>query len=271
MLSWEAYLRWNDEALLVEYTDDDKASWHTIYDYMAKDEQQDDKYVKAMSFTAPADGTYRLRFTSKMQNGLDNFQGFAPAPSTAVKETWHISYTFHYHGASGEESEEGTEDIEVEFDGNDVAFNFPNPFTGNAWMRGTRYEQDNIVYYIFPMGQYVGKYQGETIYYCGGANDTLTDMLFFYNDDDKAFFNFEHVLLNASTTSIALWAYFTDVVIYKDQKPVIEPDPDPTGISSLTTNPSLKGEESRYNLRGQRVNSSYKGIVIQNGKKYLVR
>lgn len=265
VLSWDAYLRWNDETLLVEYTDDDEATWHTIYNYKAEDEQQGDKYVKAMSFTAPADGTYRLRFTSKFQNGIDNFYGFAPAPSTAVKETWHISYTFHYNGTNGEQSEEDTEDIEVEFDGNKVGFNFPNPFTGNAWMYGTRYEQDNIVYYIFPMGQYVGQYQGENIYYCGGANNTLADMQFFYNDDDKAFFNFEYVLLNSSTTSISLWAYFSDVVIYKNEKPIIEP----SGIESFIPAPSPKGEGSLYNLRGQKVDGSYKGIVIRNGKKYL--
>ena len=28
VLSWEAYLRWSDEPLLVEYTDDDEATWH---------------------------------------------------------------------------------------------------------------------------------------------------------------------------------------------------------------------------------------------------
>lgn len=262
VLTWDAYLRWSDESLLVEYTTDDQ-TWTTLYDYKAADEQQGDKYVKAMSFTAPVEGTYRLRFTAKYQNGVDNFCGFALAPSTAVKETWHISYTFHYNSAGGEQSEEDTEDIEVEFDGDKVGFNFPNPFNGKAWMYGTRYEQDDIVYYIFPMGQYVGQYQGESIYYCGGANDTLADMQFFYNDDDKAFFNFEHVLLNGSTTSISLWAYFSDVVIYKNEKPIIEP----SGIESLT--PSPKGKGSLYNLRGQKVDASYKGIVIQNGKKYL--
>ena len=137
VLTWDAYLRWSDESLLVEYTADNQ-TWHTIYNYKAQDENQDDKYVKAMSFTAPADGTYRLRFTSKMQNGLDNFSGFALAPSTAVKETWHISYTFHYNSAAGEQSEEATEDMEVEFDGDKVGFNFPNPFSGNAWMYGTK-------------------------------------------------------------------------------------------------------------------------------------
>ena len=43
---------------------------------------------------------------------------------------------------------------------------------------------------------------------------------------------------------------------------------DPTGISTpvmVTTT----GDGYTYNLQGQRVDSSYKGIVIKNGKKYL--
>ena len=43
-----------------------------------------------------------------------------------------------------------------------------------------------------------------------------------------------------------------------------------TGIS-LTPSPSLKGEGSghSYNLSGQRVGASYKGIIIQNGRKVI--
>jgi len=265
VLSWDAYMRWSDEVLLVEYTDDDQATWHTIYNYKAEDDGQGDKYNKKMSFTAPADGTYRLRFTARFQNGVDNFSGFALAPSTAVTETWHISYTFHYNN-EGEQSYEDTEDMEVEFDGDKVGFNFPNPFTGNAWMYGTKYVQDEIVYYIFPMGQYIGKYQGESIYYCGGANDQLTDMQFFYNDDDKAFFNFEYVLLNGSTTAISLWAYFSDVVIYKDQKPETEP----TGISDAR-NKKDDARDGIYDLQGRKVTTPGKGLYIINGRKVVIK
>ena len=39
-----------------------------------------------------------------------------------------------------------------------------------------------------------------------------------------------------------------------------------TGISTPVM---IKGDGSIYNLRGQKVDSSYKGIVIKNGKKYI--
>ena len=42
---------------------------------------------------------------------------------------------------------------------------------------------------------------------------------------------------------------------------------DPTGVKTITT--QVKTNAPLYNLAGQRVGNSYKGIVIQNGKKYV--
>ena len=41
----------------------------------------------------------------------------------------------------------------------------------------------------------------------------------------------------------------------------------PTGIQEITTMPQTSTSGLSYNLSGQRVNTSYKGIVIKNGKK----
>lgn len=81
VLTWDAYLNWYDEALIVEYSDDDMASWTQIYNYKTQDDAEapstkQRNYHKEMSFTAPADGNYYLRFTSTYQNGVDNFSGF---------------------------------------------------------------------------------------------------------------------------------------------------------------------------------------------------
>lgn len=42
-----------------------------------------------------------------------------------------------------------------------------------------------------------------------------------------------------------------------------------SGISSVTTNETVKADGKMYNLSGQQVNDSYKGVVIVNGKKYI--
>lgn len=81
VLNWDAYLNWYDEALIVEYSSDEKATWTEIYNYETRNDSEAPStsqryYNKPMSFTAPADGVYYLRFTSTYQNGVDNFNGF---------------------------------------------------------------------------------------------------------------------------------------------------------------------------------------------------
>lgn len=44
-----------------------------------------------------------------------------------------------------------------------------------------------------------------------------------------------------------------------------------TGISSIRKASQPTKDAPRYNLSGQRVSDGYKGIVIQNGHKYVVK
>ena len=81
VLMWEAYCDWSDEGFTVEYSTDDKATWTAIDGYNPYKPQNDGissrGTKKDMSFTAPADGFYYLRFTSSYSgNGVDNFNGF---------------------------------------------------------------------------------------------------------------------------------------------------------------------------------------------------
>lgn len=46
---------------------------------------------------------------------------------------------------------------------------------------------------------------------------------------------------------------------------------DATGINDIVANETLNEGAPMYNIAGQRVNKGYKGIVIQNGKKYIVK
>lgn len=84
VLTWDAYFNWSDEYMTVEWSHDGQTGWTTIYDqYKPQDESISTRYYhKAMSFTAPADGNYYLRFTSRYSNGVDNFSGFKLNPKT---------------------------------------------------------------------------------------------------------------------------------------------------------------------------------------------
>lgn len=59
-----------------------------------------------------------------------------------------------------------------------------------------------------------------------------------------------------------------DHVRYTQTKVITVPNT-PTGITSVTNDATKNG--ARYNLAGQRVNDSYKGVVIENGKKKIVK
>lgn len=76
VLTWDAYFRFDDEALKVEWLSDNQETWTELYNYTAASESLGNNSHKEMSFTAPADGEYYLRFTSTYSNGVDNFQGF---------------------------------------------------------------------------------------------------------------------------------------------------------------------------------------------------
>ncbi len=53
-------------------------------------------------------------------------------------------------------------------------------------------------------------------------------------------------------------------------KPVVDEGGD-TGISNVVVNKTFNANAPIYNMAGQIVSKSYKGLVIQNGKKYILR
>jgi hypothetical protein len=47
------------------------------------------------------------------------------------------------------------------------------------------------------------------------------------------------------------------------------PGGDPSGVETIKTNKVWNADAPMYNLSGQKVDKSYKGIVIQNGRKFV--
>lgn len=76
VLTWDAYYHYYDEAIKVEWSNDGSTWTEFINDKYTEGTSYSTTYHKEMSFTAPADGNYYLRFTSTYQNGVDNFNGF---------------------------------------------------------------------------------------------------------------------------------------------------------------------------------------------------
>ncbi|MBQ7471007.1 MAG: choice-of-anchor D domain-containing protein [Prevotella sp.] len=205
-------------------------------------------------------GTYRFRIATE-NIILDNFVGFTLVPSEATKETWYVSYTFYYNDSNGNlQSESDVEKMEVEFSGDNIAFNFPNPINGNAWLRGTK-AGDGV--YLFSNGQYIGTFGAENAYYCGSDGASLTDITFTYDEAKQQFYCLTTLLINSSQTTASYWGYFSNVTVSKE-KPT-------NGIEGLRMKDEGIGmkDEGVYDLQGRRVDNQYKGIVIKNGRKYI--
>ena len=265
VLTWDAYLKWNDEPLLVEYSADNKATWTTLYDYQSKDDEQGDNYYRQMSFTAPADGNYYLRFTSKYQNGIDNLSGFQLATTEEqVRETWFVTYAFQYPDANGEwQTQIDTEEMDIIFEGDNVSFNFPNPVTGNAWMHGTRAADGSVV---FPNGQYIGPFGEESAYYCGSDGSQLTDITFLYNTESDSYLCPSAILINSSQTTISYWASFINILVSRER-------PDEPVVDGIQTVESAQpaADAAVYDLQGRRVAAPRRGLYIVNGRKVMLK
>lgn len=121
-------------------------------------------------------------------------------------------------------------------------------------------------------GNYVGKDTKEIklgdadVYFCGNWKEVLvTDgkQWILQNDGINA------SIVKANGTKISPFrAYFTGIPQGASAKLNFD-DEETTGITNVNAAESNDG--TLYNLAGQKVNAAYKGIVIKNGKKYLVK
>ena len=171
-------------------------------------------------------------------------------PATATQESWYFSGQF----TSGNESEDVNEPMTVAFDGNDIYFNFPNPITGNTWMKGTRDGQT----VTFAKGQRVGTYGGQTIYYMGLEESGLCDIVFSYDETSGLFLlgNMWVALTNSLTQATSL-GYFSLVTVTKGGQAA-----DGTLDYVLTGRNVNPNNESQYEELNEKVKVKIDGSTI---------
>ena len=131
-------------------------------------------------------------------------------------EQWNISYTMHYMDPSGnEQTESGSEPVDVSINGTSIVIGFPNPLSGTSQITGTF----NGSTATFPI-QKMGEYAGESFYLVGENENGLCDVVFNYNSATETFTLADmYLLLNTSTTKKSAWYYFTVATISKGIAP----------------------------------------------------
>lgn len=112
----------------------------------------------------------------------------------------------------------------------------------------------------------LGSSEGTSVWFCGNFEEALeTDgtQWIIKNDGIHA------SIVKADGVKISPFrAYFTGIPEGASAKLNFD-DEETTGITNVNAAESNDG--TLYNLAGQKVNAAYKGIVIKNGKKYLVK
>ena len=129
---------------------------------------------------------------------------------------------------------------------------------------GTRNEEG---VYVFPKGQYMGLY-------VGGEDDYSFLFLMGYDDavgpmDLEMSYDAETGIFT-TTTNLIENADYTDKLYYVKNilaGAQLIPGDNPDAISTVAAE-AVEGA-ARYNIAGQRVGKSYKGIVVEKGNKFF--
>ena len=123
----------------------------------------------------------------------------------------------------------------------------------------------NFVYYVGNNANTI-KLGDTNVYFCGNWKEVLVtdgNQWILQNDGINA------SIVKANGTKISPFrAYFTGIPEGASAKLNFD-DEETTGITNV--NAAESNDDTLYNLAGQKVNAAYKGIVIKNGKKYLVK
>lgn len=123
----------------------------------------------------------------------------------------------------------------------------------------------NFVYYVGNNANTI-KLGGTDVYFCGNWKEALE------TDGTQWIIKNEGVhasIVKADGVKISPFrAYFTGIPEGASAKLNFD-DEETTGITNV--NAAESNDDTLYNLAGQKVNAAYKGIVIKNGKKYLVK
>ena len=139
-------------------------------------------------------------------------------PTSATQETWWIESSFHYQENGQPVQESVSEEMKIARDGNDLYFDFPNPWGGNTWIKGTK-DADGV--YIFSKAQLVGNYGGN-YYFNGRDAQGVADFSFYYIEAEKKFFSLDNIFITSSATDINTAIGYFDNINITESKPVQE-------------------------------------------------
>ena len=184
-----------------------------------------------------------------------------PMASKLPEDSDVISYVFK--GIDVDTETQTTIDgVKVAKVGDDIYVQGICSFNPEACIKGTK-DEDGV--YIFPLGQFLGiteNSQGSRlfVFLLGYDASGVTEFKMTYDEVTGIFSSTTYMLENCN---------FVDIVnylkAYRSQAQLVPID-DWDAISQIDADTAT---HVRYNIAGQRVDKNYKGIIVENGRKFL--
>ena len=147
--------------------------------------------------------------------------------------------------------------------GDDVYVQGVSFLSPETWIKGTKGE-DNV--YTFTKGQLMGVGQDRYGYFYSFLmgyviGEGVSDLTMTYDEETGIFTTTSYIVENADYTDKL---YYVSLINPGAQ---LIPGDNPDAISTVPA--EAEENDAIYNISGQRVGKSYKGIIVKNGKKYL--
>ena len=156
-----------------------------------------------------------------------------------------------------------TSNVKVCVDGDNLYIS--NIAGNNEWIKGTKTDTDT---YTFAAGQDMGTYSSYRLFLLGSTAQTsaavLGDVVVKVDNSAKVYKFQEGFAVNAGYIDKLYYLdyYMAGATISMEAV---------SGIDSVKATEESTANKGIFNLAGQRVNDNYKGIVIKNGKKVIVK
>ena len=199
------------------------------------------------------------------------FIGEKPTPVVAPEglETKEMPFAGKKYNKEADETEDVEGFVNVGFDGDNVYIQNLFEEVADGWMKGTLTTVEGVQYVLFEKNQYIGNLDnGLSAYIVGyvAATDdapaSTSYVVFAYDAQNNVFKSINPILLTRFKNSVNVFETFFSSGL------TIGTEPD--GII-VTKADEKSGNTQLFNIAGQRVNKDFKGLVIKNGKKMVVK
>ena len=199
------------------------------------------------------------------------FIGEKPTPVVAPEglETKEMPFTGKKYNSSSDEVEDIDGYVNVGFDGNDVYIQNLFEEVADGWMKGTLTTIEGAQYVSFAPNQYIGNLDnGLSAYIVGYVAETddtpasASYSVFEYDAQKNIFKSINPILLTRFKNSVKSFETFfsSGLTIGSETDGIV-----------VTKADEKSGHAQMFNIAGQRVNKDFKGLVIKNGKKMVVK